>query len=78
MGLEDGSRKVGLLCVHWNGGTVIRHTPVPTSARVLPSRMRTKGGCICAFSQISQYGDVSMCVIPLMSVSEHVFRGKGI
>lgn len=30
------------------------------------------------FSQIGQYRGMSMCVIPLMSVSEHVFRGRGV
>lgn len=78
MGLEDGSRKEGLLCVHGNGCTGIRHSAAHSSVYLLLSCMCTYVGCIWDFSQISQYGDVSMCVMPLISVSEHVFRGRGI
>lgn len=78
MGLEDGSRKVCLLWVHWNACTGIRYAAMPPSICGLLSRTCTHIGCICDFSQIGQHRDVSMCVIPLMSVSEHVFRGRGI
>ncbi|VCW49868.1 unnamed protein product, partial [Gulo gulo] len=78
MGLEDGGRKVGRQCAHGNGCTGRRYTAMSSSTGILWSRTRTSVGCVCDFSQISQCGDVSMCVIPLMSVSEHVFRGRGI
>lgn len=33
---------------------------------------------ICDFSQIGWSKGVSMCMIPLMSMSEHVFGGRGV
>lgn len=77
MGLEDGSRKGCLLCVYG----------VHTRASDTPPGLHASVSChhvcalmlasICDFSQIGLYRDVSMCVIPLMSVSEHVLRGRG-
>lgn len=77
MGLEDGSRKVCL----------------PASARAhaqarIQGRASVHLSCchacalmlasICDFPQNGQYRGMNMCAIPLLSVSEHVFGGRGI
>lgn len=44
MGLEAGSRKICLLCVHWNAGTGTRYTVMLSRIYVLLSRMCTYVG----------------------------------
>lgn len=74
----DRSRKLCLPCAHWSIYKGPRYTTGLSCTCVLPSHTCAYVGPYLWLLLNWPVQGMSMCVIPLMSVSEHVFRGRGI
>lgn len=74
----DRSRKLCLPCAHWSIYKGPRYTTGLSCTCVLPSHTCAYVGPYLWLLLNWPVQGMSMCVIPLMSVSDHVFRGRGI